>query len=72
MAKKRSKGFLGLGQLISIIICIFVPVAWVLGIVERLLRGNIIGAILNIFFGWIFWLVDLITLILHKDITVLA
>ena len=69
---KRSSGYFGLGQLISIILCIFFGA--ILGCIERLLRGKILGAILALPFilGWLFWWIDLITLILSKDLTVLA
>jgi len=72
MAKKRGKGYLGLGQIISIILCLFF--GSILGFVERLLRGKLLGAILALPFilGWLFWWIDLITLIIHKDLTVLA
>jgi len=68
---KRSKGYLGLGQLISIILAIFF-IGWILATVERVLRGNIIGAILTFFFWPIFMIIDIVTLILSKDITFLA
>jgi len=73
MAKSKGKGFLGLGWLISLILAFF-WIGWLLGIIERFKRGNLLGAVLNIFgygFG-ILWICDVVTLILKHDITVLA
>ena len=73
MAKKKGKGFLGLGWLISLILAFF-WIGWILGIVERLRRGKILGAIFNALgygFG-ILWICDVVTLILSHDIRVLA
>lgn len=71
MAKSR-KGYFGLDYIISLILAIIPITAWICGIVERFLRGNIIGAILNIPFGFIFWVIDLVSMILKKDLVVLA
>jgi hypothetical protein len=70
---KGGGGYLGLGWIISLILCLF-WIGWILAIVERFKRGNIIGGILCIFgygFG-ILWLCDLITLIVSKDLKILA
>lgn len=71
---KRGKGFFGLGWVITLLLVILAPFGWILGTIERLLRGNLLGAIVN-FIGYgigILWIIDIITLVLHKDITVLA
>ena len=70
MAKQRA--YLGLGRLISLILAIFPVTSIILGIVTRVLRGNLLGAILNFFLAPLFWIIDLITMILSKDLTVLA
>ena len=70
---KRKGGFLGLGWLISFIIALF-WFGWIFGTIERLLRGKLLGAIIN-FLGYgfgILWICDLVTLLLRHDITVLA
>lgn len=70
---KKGKGFLNLGWVISFIIALF-WFGWIFGTIERLRRNNLLGAILNILgygFG-ILWICDLVTLILDKDIKVLA
>lgn len=64
---KKGKGYLGTGQLISIILCIFLGP--ILGIIQRILDKKIIAALLRLFFGWnIVWLIDLIMLIVKGDI----
>ncbi|MCL2569591.1 MAG: hypothetical protein FWE16_00110 [Firmicutes bacterium] len=73
MSKSKGKGaYLGLGLpwIVNLVLCFFL--GWPLGIIERLVRGNIIMAILNIFFGFIFWVIDLVSFILHKDMKWLA
>ena len=67
MAKKQ-KAYLGLGWIISIIIAIFPITNIIGGIITRLQRGAIIMAILNFFLFFIFYWVDLISIILNKDI----
>jgi len=69
---KRGRGYLGLGTLVSVLLAIFF-FGWFFAIIERFLRGNILGGILCIFLWWpVFFIIDIVTLILHKDITILA
>jgi len=65
---KKQKAYLGLGWIISIIIAIFPITNIIGGIITRLQRGAIIMAILNFFLFFIFYWVDLISIILNKDI----
>ena len=69
---KSTKAYFGLPYLISLILAIIPFTSWILGIFVRFSRGNIIGGILNIPFGFIFWVIDLVTMILKKDVTILA
>ncbi len=71
MAAKQ-KAYFGLGRVISIILAIIPFTNVIFGIVIRIMRGKILGAVLNIFLCPLFWLVDLITVIASKDITFLA
>ena len=68
MAKKSKKAYLGLGLpwIVNLILCFFF--GWPLGVIERLVRGKILLAILNIFFGPIFWIVDFVSFLLKKNI----
>lgn len=72
MASK--KAYLGLDWIISLILAIIPVTNIILGIVTRIQRENWLGLILNIIplFWPIFWIVDIITMILNKDLTVLA
>lgn len=74
MAKRSSsqRAYFGLDYIISLILAIIPVTSWILGIVVRFSRGNILGGILNIPFGFIFWIIDLVTMITDKDLTVLA
>jgi len=71
---KRTKAYLGLDWIVSLILAIIPITNIVLGIVTRVQRENWLGAILNcIPFLWpIYWIVDLVTMIINKDLTVLA
>ena len=71
-SKKSSKAYFGLGWVVSLILAIIPFTSWILGVVTRFSRGNILGGILNIPFGFIFWIIDLVTMITSKDLTVLA
>jgi hypothetical protein len=66
------RAYLGLPWLISVILAIIPFTNVILGIITRLMRGNIIGVILNIILCPIFYIIDLITVIFSKDVTVLS
>lgn len=66
------KAYLGLDWIISLILAIFPVTNIVLGIVTRAQRQNWVGLILNIFLCPIFYVIDLVTMIVAKDLTVLA
>lgn len=69
---KSSRAYLGLDWIVSLILAIIPVTNIILGIVERVQRGNLLGAILNFFLAPLFYVVDLITMILQKDIVFLA
>lgn len=69
---KREKAYFGLSRIITLVLAIIPFTSWILGIVVRFSRGNILGGILNIPFGLIFWIIDLVTIIRDEDITVLT
>ena len=69
---KSSKVYLGLDWIVSLILAIIPITNVVLGIVTRVQRGNILGAILNFFLAPLFYIVDLITFILQGDLVFLA
>lgn len=71
MAKKSSRAYFGLGWIISLILAIL-PTNVICGVITRAMRGNILGLILNLIFCPVFYIIDLVTIIISKDLTVLA
>lgn len=69
---KRQKAYLGLEWIVSLILAIIPVTNVILGIVTRVQRGNILGAVLNFFIAPLFYVIDLVTMILSRDLTVLA
>ena len=69
---KKGKAYFGLAWIVSIILAIIPITNIICGIVTRLERGNIIMAILNFFLFFIFYWVDLVSIILNKDLKWLA
>ncbi|MDR3216377.1 MAG: hypothetical protein LBT55_03065 [Clostridiaceae bacterium] len=70
-SRTRTRGYgtyLGLGWIVSLILAIFF--GWIFAFIHRLLNGKIISAILALpfLFGFIFWLVDIISLIVNRKI----
>jgi hypothetical protein len=67
MAKKSD--YFGLSYIVSLILAIIPPTAWVCGVVTRLTEGKIVAGIIRIVLGgWIIWVVDLVCMILGKHI----
>ena len=67
----KTKRYFGLDWIICVILAIL-PTNVICGVVTRFLRGNILGGILNIILCPLFYIIDLVTMIVKKDITVLA
>ena len=66
---KKGKGFFGLGWAISLVLCIL-GVGWICAIIERLMRGRLLGAVVT-FFGWgfiVLFVLDIYSLIVKQDI----
>ncbi len=75
MAKKKSSksgGYFGLGYIISIILAIFPITNLILGIIIRAQRRNILGIVLNVILAPLFWIIDLISIIVKNKLLVLA
>ena len=68
MAKGSSKDYFKFGRLASIIFAIIPVTAWIFGVVTRISEGKLIAGIIRIFFGWLFWLIDLVLVILNGRI----
>lgn len=66
------KAYFGLGRLFSLLLAIIPVTNIILGIITRAKRGNALGAVLNVFLCFIFYFIDLVTIIFAKDITVMT
>lgn len=67
-----TKRYFGLDWIVCLILAIIPVTSIICGIITRAQRGNIIGAILNFILCPIFYVIDLITMIIARDITILA
>ena len=70
--KMSKKAYLELDWIVSIILAIIPITNIVLGIFTRLERKQIILAVLNFFLFFIFYWVDLVSMIMNKDLKWLA
>ena len=68
-SKKTTYGF---GRIINIILAIIPITNIILGVIKRAEKKNWLGVILNIVLFFIFYWVDLITIILYDDLRLLA
>lgn len=67
MAKKGGKGYLGLGWLISVILCLFLGP--IMGIIQRATEKAWVAVILRLLFGWnLVWLIDFILMLFKGQI----
>lgn len=69
---KKSKDYFGLPWIISIILAIIPITNIIFGLIIRIKKGNVLGVILNIILCPLFWLLDLITIIVSKKVSILA
>ena len=67
-----TKRYFGLSWIVCLILAIFPLTSVICGVITRIQRGHILGAILNLIICPIFYLIDLVTMIINKDITILA
>lgn len=69
---KATKRYFGLDWVVCLILAIIPFTSIICGIVSRVQRGNILGAILNFVLCPLFYIVDLVTMIVSRDIVFLA
>ena len=67
-----TKRYFGLSWIVCLVLAIIPVTSIICGVVTRVQRGHVLGAILNLILCPIFYILDLVTMILSKDITVLA
>ena len=72
MAAKTNKAYLKQPFIISLILAIIPITNIVLGVVHRLGKGNIVLVILNILLALIFYVVDLVSVVLNNDLKYLT
>ncbi len=72
MAKR--KRYFGLSFIWSLIIAIIPVTSWICGAVERICRGHVIAGILQLIppITVVFWVADIITMIVFRDLTIFA
>lgn len=68
----KSKAYFGLDWIVSLILAIIPVTNLICGVVTRAQRGAWLGLVLNLILCPLFWIVDLITIIVKKDIVFLA
>ena len=69
---KSTKRYFGLDWIVCLILAIIPFTSIICGIITRVMRGNVLGAILNFILFPLFYIVDLVTMIVSRDITFLA
>ena len=71
---KKLKAYFGLPYIVSLILTIIPVTHWILSGVTRIMRGHVIAGILNLIPGvnFVFWVIDLVTMITARDITIFA
>ncbi|MCL2587197.1 MAG: hypothetical protein FWE31_03060 [Firmicutes bacterium] len=73
---KQEKAYLGLPWIVSLILAIIPITSFVLGIVTAFQRNNIVFAVIRIlgffFYGFIIWILDIVSMVIHKDLKWLA
>ena len=70
----KRKGYFGLDWVISLVLAIIPVTSWICGGIERILRGHIIAGILQFIppFTVFFWVADIVTMIVKRDLTIFA
>ncbi|MDD4839438.1 MAG: hypothetical protein PHE93_02035 [Clostridia bacterium] len=69
---KSGKGYFNVGYILSVILAIIPVTSVILGILVRIQNKQYLGAILNFLLAPLFYIVDLITIILSNKLSFLA
>lgn len=72
MAAKTNKAYLKQTHIVSIVLAIIPLTSIVLGILYRLQKGNLLLAVLNLVLAPLFFVVDLVSVILNNDLKYLV
>lgn len=66
--KKTNNAYFKQSYIVSIILAIIPITNVILGILHRIEKGHLLLAILNFFFSPVFWIVDLVSVVLNNDL----
>jgi hypothetical protein len=72
MAAKTNKAYLKQTHIVSLVLAIIPITSIVLGILYRLQKGNLLLAVLNLLVFPVFYVVDLVSVILNNDLKYLV
>ncbi len=66
---KKSKDYFGLSYVVSLILAIIPVTAWLCGSITRFQEGKIVAGLIRLIFGWnIIWILDIIFMIVNRQI----
>ncbi len=66
---KSSKDYFGLGYIVSLILAIIPVTAWLCGAITRFQEGKIVAGLIRLIFGFtIVWILDIIFMIMNRQI----
>lgn len=66
---KKSKDYFGLSYIVSLILAIIPVTAWICGAVTRFQEGKIVAGLIRLIFGFtIVWILDIIFMIVNRQI----
>ncbi len=61
--------YFGLGYIVSVILAIIPVTSWICGAITRFMEGKIVAGLIRLIFGFtIVWILDLIFMIVKKNI----
>ena len=66
---KSSKDYFGLGYIVSLILAIIPVTAWICGAITRFQEGKIVAGLIRLIFGFtIVWILDIVFMIMNRQI----
>lgn len=66
---KKSKDYFGLSYVVSLILAIIPVTAWLCGSITRFQEGKIVAGLIRLIFGFtIVWILDIIFMIVNRQI----
>ena len=63
--KEYVKFYTGLAWVLKLILAIIPITGWVNAVLYRIGKGHLVSGIFSIFFGFIFWIIDLVTVLMY-------